>query len=149
MAELPVRPLGVSDLLDDLALLALVVAHGTDGSLHHDEVVALLDHLRALEADFDGASAEEALQRAAHRYESERVDRLEDDAARLAVALLPDVRTRAFAALVAIAEADGVVHPMEATLLRHIAHTWDLGAWPAEAPAPASLASARPYGTAA
>ncbi|HLA64117.1 MAG TPA: TerB family tellurite resistance protein, partial [Rhodothermales bacterium] len=124
---------GAPDLLDDLALLALVVAHGTDGRLHREEVDALLDHLRALEADF-GSDAEVSLQRAAHRYERVGVDRMEDDAVRLGLGLDPDVRERAFAALVAIAEADGVVHKMEATLLRHVAHAWGIDGWHGASP---------------
>lgn len=131
MPHNPPPPAGTPALLDDLALLALVVAHGTDGRLHQDEAGALLGRLRAIEADF-GGDAEASLQRAAQRYESARIDRLEDDAARLGLALPPAARARAFAALVAVAEADGVVHPMEATLLRHVAQAWGLDAWPAD-----------------
>ena len=131
MNDRPTQAAAPPALLDDVALLALVVAHGTDGTLHRDEVGALLDRLRALETDF-GGDAEASLQRAAGRYDRVAVERLDAMAARVAHGLDADARSRVFAALVAVAEADGVVHPMEATLLRHLAHAWGVANWPAD-----------------
>jgi uncharacterized tellurite resistance protein B-like protein len=125
-------------LMDDVALLALVLAHGTDGAVHADEVRVLLDSLSALKEDLPG-DAEKSLQRAAGHYEGVQIEHLEDVADRIARALAPAPLARVFAVLVAVAEADGVLHPMEATFLRHLAQAWRVGIWPgAGAPAAAT-----------
>src|SRR5688572_29019391 len=116
-------------LMDDVSLLALVLAHGTDGAIHGDEVRVLLDSLSALKDDLPG-DAEKSLQRAAGHYERVPIEGLEDVTDRIARSLAPAPLARVFAVLVAVAEADGVLHPMEATFLRHLAQAWRVGTWP-------------------
>ena len=127
MTETP--PADKPSSLDDVALLALVLAHGTDGAVHGDEVRVLLEKLSSLQDALPG-DAEKSLQRAAGLYECFPVERLELVSDRIARSLEPAALTRVFAVLVAVAEADGVLHPMEATFLRHLGQAWRVGAWP-------------------
>jgi hypothetical protein len=145
---MPQDPAGAApSLMDDVALLALVLAHGTDGAVHGDEVRVLLTSLSSLRDDLPG-DAEKSLQRAAGQYERVPIERLEDVTDRIARALPPAPLARVFAVLVAVAEADGVLHPMEATFLRHLAQAWRVGTWPSapgsnpgQAGAPAAAAA--------
>lgn len=114
-----------ADAFADLALVALVVAYGADAALNRREAGALLDELRLLEPSFSG-SAEAALERAAAAYRESRVEHVEEAVGRLGVGLDARGRVEAFDALVSIAEADGAVRTMEATLLRHIGQAWGL-----------------------
>lgn len=114
--------------LEDLALLALVVAHGTDAELDARETRALVHQLALMEPLLrhgEGAfDLSELVHRAVEAYGALSVVELDDVVARLGNALDEAGRTRALEALVRVAQADGVFHTMEKTFLRHIAQVW-------------------------
>ncbi len=116
--------------LADLALLSLVVAHGTDADLdprESHEVVRQLDHVAAEFGDeISGADLSDLVETAVRVYGSLSVVGLDTVVARLRAALAPPQLARAHAALVGVADADGRVHTMEKTVLRHIAQAWGL-----------------------
>ena len=118
--------------LADLALLTLVVAHGTDADLDPRETRALVHQLDLLSDAFggdevhSGADLSDLVERAVEAYGALSVRGLDDVVIRLRDALDPTQLARAHAALVEVADADGVVHTMEKTFLRHVAEAWDI-----------------------
>ena len=116
--------------LADLALLALVVAHGTDADLDPRETSEVVRQLDRLSADFgeapSGADLSDLVEHAVRAYGRLRVVGLDTVVARLGATLTPAQTARAHAALVEVADADGRVHTMERTLLRHLAQAWGL-----------------------
>ncbi len=119
-----------SSPLADLALLTLVVAHGTDGDLDPRETHELVHQLNMLSSRFEDAHSGEDLSKlvelAVKAYGSVSVVGLDTVVIRLRDSLSSTDLARAHAALVEVADADGVFHTMEKTLLRHIAEAWDL-----------------------
>ncbi len=116
--------------LADLALLTLVVAHGLDADLdprESREVVRQLEQV-ALEIgdEISGADLSDLVESAVQRYGSLSVVGLDTVVLRLRDALPPVHLARAHAALVGVADADGVMHTMEETVLRHIGQAWGL-----------------------
>lgn len=116
--------------LADLALLALVVAHGTDADLdprESREMVRQLDRIATAFGDeASGADLSGLVEHAVRDYGQLSVIGLDTVVARLGAALTPAQTARAHAALVEVADADGKVHTMERTLLRHLAQAWGL-----------------------
>lgn len=116
--------------LADLALLTLVVAHGTDGDLDPRETRELVHQLDLLSQRFghtrSGADLSDLVENAVKAYGELRVLGLDDVVSRLCETLTLDERARAHAALAEVADADGVVHTMERTFLRHLAQSWGL-----------------------
>ena len=123
-------PPGVPSPLADLALLTLVVAHGTDADLDPRETRVLVHQLDLLADTFQdapsGADLSHLVEDAVEAYGRLSVVGLDEVVARLRDTLDDDRRARALAALVEVADADGVVHTMEATFLRHVAQAWGL-----------------------
>ena len=123
--------------LADLALLCVVVAHGMDGDLDASETVATVQQLEQL-GDLGESDLMQLVETAVERYGEVKVSGLDDVVARLGRALSPDDRTRAHAALAAVADADGIVHTMERTLIRHIAQAWGVTSAGPYAPSPSA-----------
>lgn len=113
--------------LRGIALLALVIAHGADADLDSREIDTLADRLLSLEGSLSGDDVIVVFREAAREYAAMKVISAEDMVAQLAQSLDFRGRRRAFSLLRAVAEADGVIHPMESALLRHIAEGWDIG----------------------
>lgn len=114
------------DVLADLTLLALVIAHGADADLDPREVDTLADRLHLLAPHLSGDDVIEIVRRGAEVYRDSRVEGAETVVHRLAGALDPDERGRAYDALEAVAAADESLHPMESMMLRHVAAAWRL-----------------------
>ena len=114
------------DTLADLTLLALVIAYGADADLDPREVDTLAEQLHALAPHLSGDDVILIVRRGAEAYLDTRVEGAETVVHRLAGALDADGRALAYEALEAVAEADERVHPMERTLLRHVAAAWGL-----------------------
>lgn len=114
------------DVLADLTLLALVIAHGADADLDPREVDTLAERLHTLAPHLSGDDVIRIVQHAAEVYRDTRVEGAETVVHRIAGALDPDGLARAYAALEAVAEADEDLHPMETRLLRHVAVAWKL-----------------------
>ncbi|MEM1042375.1 MAG: TerB family tellurite resistance protein [Bacteroidota bacterium] len=112
------------DALADLTLLALVIAHGADADLDPREVNTLAEHLHRLAPHLSPEAVTEIVKDGARAYLDTRVEGAETVVYRLAGALSADGRAEAYAALQAVAEADETLHPMESTLLRHVAAAW-------------------------
>lgn len=117
--------------LADLALLSLVVAHGTDADLDPRETRAIVEQLAELARELDdgapsGADLSDLVEAAVEAYGTVRVRGLDAVVERVRGALAPPLRARAHAALVAVATADGVVQTTEGAFLRHLAQAWDL-----------------------
>ena len=117
--------------LDDLALLTLVVAHGTDADLDPRETRVLVEQLGRLASVLDpdvhsGADLGDVVERAVEAYGALRVVGLDTVVARFRDAVSPEALARAHAALVRVADADGVVRTMERTVLLHVAQAWGL-----------------------
>ncbi|PAP78192.1 TerB family tellurite resistance protein [Rubrivirga marina] len=121
---------GTPSPLEDLALLTLVVAHGTDADLDPRETRVLVRQLDLLAEAFgespSGEDLSHLVEDAVSAYGEISVVGLDEVVLRLRDALDPDALARAHAALVRVAEADEVVHTMEATFLRHLAQAWQL-----------------------
>ena len=116
--------------LADLALLTLVVAHGMDADLdprESREVVRQLEQV-AVEVDdeISGADLSDLVEAAVREYGRLSVVGLDAVVIRLRDALAPVPLARAHAALVGVTAADGVMHTMEETVLRHIGQAWGL-----------------------
>lgn len=118
------------DVLADLALLSLVVAHGTDADLDPRETHALVEQVEALSQAFghetSGEDLSDLVEGAVRAYGDLRVLGLDVVVERVGARTSPAGLARIHAALVAVAEADGRVHTMERTVLRHLAHAWRL-----------------------
>jgi tellurite resistance protein len=117
--------------LADLALLTLVVAHGTDADLDPRETRAIVEELAriagALGSDaHSGADLMGLVEGALEAYGDVRVRGLDEVVGRLRETLSPRLLARVHAALVAVAAADGVVRTTEGAFLRHLAHAWGL-----------------------
>lgn len=116
--------------LGDLALLTLVVAHGTDADLDPRETRVLVQQLddvgETLGDVHSGADLSDLVETAVGDYGALSVRELDVVVGRLAHALDGAQLARAHAALVRVADADGVVHTMEKTFLRHLAQAWGL-----------------------
>jgi hypothetical protein len=114
------------DALADLTLLALVIAHGADADLDPREVDTLAERLHTLAPRLSGDEVIRIVKRGAKAYLDTRVEGAETVVYRLAGALGPGDLARAYETLKAVAEADEAMHPMETTLLRHVAAAWRL-----------------------
>lgn len=114
------------DALADLTLLALVIAHGADADLDPREVDTLAERLHALAPARSGDDVIRIVKRGAKAYLDTRVEGAETVVYRLAGMLDAAGRRQAYDALAAVAEADDAMHPMETTLLRHVASAWKL-----------------------
>lgn len=118
--------------LEDLALLTLVVAHGTDADLDPRETKALVHQLDLLsdalggDAVHSGADLSHLVEQAVQGYGRLSVVGLDDVVGRLRDGLDEAMRVRALTALVRVADADGTLHTMEKTFLRHVAQAWGL-----------------------
>ena len=117
--------------LDDLALLTLVVAHGTDADLDPRETRVLVEQLADLAGALDpdvhsGADLSDVVEGAVAAYGALRVVGLDAVVARFHAAVDAPTLARAHAALVRVADADGVVRTMERAVLLHIAQAWGL-----------------------
>ena len=121
--------------LSDLAVLTLVVAHGTDASLDPRETRVLVEQIADLAAVLDpdvhsGADLGDVVEQAVDAYGDLSVVGLDTVVARFRDTVPAPTLARAHAALVQVARADGVVHTMERTVLRHLAQAWDLDGSP-------------------
>ncbi len=116
--------------LADLALLTIVMAHGTDADLDPRETQILVQQLSLLSSSDGGAASgadlSDLVETAVEAYGELSVRGLDDVVGRLGQALSPEDLARAHAALAAVADADGHVHTMEAAFLRHVAQAWGL-----------------------
>lgn len=119
-----------SSTLADLALLTLVVAHGTDADLDPRETKVLVQQLSTIGADLgevhSGADLSDLVEAAVEAYGVLSVRGLDEVVDRLGKRLSPEQIARVHAVLVRVADADEVVHTMERTFLRHLAHVWGL-----------------------
>lgn len=117
--------------LADLALLCLVVAHGTDADLDPRETQVVVEQLDRLAADLgeeahSGFDLSGLVETAVGAYGALSLRDLDDVVGRLRESLAPEVLARMHAALVRVADADGVVHTMEKAFLLHLAQSWGL-----------------------
>ena len=117
--------------LADLAVLTLVVAHGTDADLDPRETRMLVQQLGELSTLLDpdvhsGADLGEVVEAAVDAYGALSVVGLDTVVGRFRAAVGPALLARSHAALVRVAAADGAVHTMERTVLLHIAQAWGL-----------------------
>ncbi len=125
-------PDSTAELLADVVVVALVVAHGTDADFDPRESRAIVERLGAARDTFaepvSMAELSQHVEVAVSRYGRLTVPAFEALVARVGTDLQSEARTRAFALLVGVAEADGRVSTMEQTLLRHIAEAWGVTA---------------------
>ena len=130
MRPLASRVMDAHSPLADLALLTLVVAHGTDADLDPRETRVLVQQLDEVGEDLrdahSGADLSDLVEAAVKAYGALSVRDLDEVVDRLGRALDPAQVARVHAALVRVADADGVVHTMERTFLRHLAQAWGL-----------------------
>ena len=126
---------GAPTPLGDLAVLTLVVAHGTDADLDPRETRVLVEQIadlaHALDPDVhSGSDLSDVVEQAVAAYGALSVVGLDTVVARFRDAVSPPTLARSHAALVRVADADGHVHTMERTLLRHLAQAWGLDGAP-------------------
>ena len=118
-------------ILTDFATLAFVIAHGADASLDTREMDVLSKRIESLAealtlTPLSGDDLGQVLQRATQQYSELAIADTNPVLDRLGRSLQPDQRSEVFAAFVEIAAADGTMHTMEQTLLRHISAAWHL-----------------------
>jgi uncharacterized tellurite resistance protein B-like protein len=125
----PPAPSGVFSraALHDLALIALVIAHGADSDLDPREIDTIADRLLGIGDDLSGDDVIVVFRDAARSYMDMKVVKAEELVENLGRQLDESGRRRAFSMLRAVAEADGIMHLMESALLRHIAEAWGIG----------------------
>ena len=120
-----------SPALTDFATVAFVIAHGADGSLDTREVGVLERRIESLATSLDlaplsGANVSQVVRTAGEAYIGMAVPEVDVVLDRLGRALDARQRAEVYGAFVEIAAADGSMHRMEQTLLRHIAAAWRL-----------------------
>ena len=117
-----------TELLADVVVVALVVAHGTDADFDTRESREIVKRLGAARSAFAApismAELSQHVEAAVARYGRLTVPAFEALVARVGTDLPEEARAKAFGLLVGVAEADGRVSTMEQTLLRHIAEAW-------------------------
>lgn len=117
--------------LTDFATLAFVIAHGADADLDTREMDILTERVDSLSRTLMQKSLGEAklgtiLQEATRQYHELAIADVNTVLDRLGRSLDPEQRAQVYAAFVEVAAADGMMHMMEQTLLRHIASAWHL-----------------------
>lgn len=115
-----------AELVEEVIFASLLVASGGEGDVDGAELRTIMD---GLGRRFRGVSADlqlEALARAVERFTVAPVAEFSTSIAELGHDLPLDGRKAILDDLFAVAYADGAVHPMERTLLRHIAGAWGL-----------------------
>ncbi|GAB5534305.1 MAG: hypothetical protein Rubg2KO_05540 [Rubricoccaceae bacterium] len=116
--------------LTDFATLAFVIAHGADADLDTRELEVLTHRIESLSQTLghtlSEAEVSDVVRAAAEAYARLAIADANPILARLGRALDPEQRREVYAAFVEIAAADGSMHRMEQTLLRHIATAWHL-----------------------
>ena len=120
-----------STTLTDFATLAFVIAHGADATLDTREMDVLSNRIESLArtlslTPLSGTDLGAVLQKATLQYGELAIPDVNTVLDRLGRSLNPEQRSHAYAAFVEIAAADGTMHTMEQTLLRHIATAWHL-----------------------
>lgn len=131
--------------LVDYVVLALIVAHGADSEFDPRESKAVLDSLRELShKTASGSDVIALIKTGALAYQNLKVGEVDEVVRRLASSMDLEERRRTFAALAGVAAADGVQHPMESTILRHIGLAWNLHS--EEKPPPMATRSAATTG---
>ncbi|HLT47399.1 MAG TPA: TerB family tellurite resistance protein [Rubricoccaceae bacterium] len=115
----------LAPLLHDLALLALTLAHGADGSLDRAELAAIWAQLVAWVPGENPALVENVLREATLSYANGLNDAQFDALlGRLRDALNEPERARVLADLRALAAADADVHPSEVALVERVEAAW-------------------------
>jgi len=117
--------------LTDFATLAFVIAHGADANLDTRELEVLTHRVESVsqtlvDTPLTAADVSGVLRAAAETYSGLAVADANPILDRLGRALTSEQRSEVYAAFVEIAAADGTMHLMEQTLLRHIALAWRL-----------------------
>lgn len=112
--------------LEEMALVALIVASGGEGSISGSALDAILRWLTDRFQDVDAVHRFDAFARAVARFEKASVTTFSTSVAELGRELSAPERTAAFCDLQRVAEADGVVHAVERTLLRYVADAWKI-----------------------
>ena len=115
--------------LTDFATLAFVIAHGADGTLDAREVGMLTRRVETLASTLtltpmSGEDLTEIVRVASEVYLALPVTDVDSVLDRLGRTLDERQRAEVYGAFVEIAAADGAMHRMEQTLLRHIAVAW-------------------------
>lgn len=115
------------NLLHDLALIYLGLAHGTDEELDPTETHAMAVNLRRWQPDKDPALIDHIIREATMSYlNRENTNRLETAIETLRDALPEQTRADILHDLVRIARADGKVIPEEGGFIQNIANAWNV-----------------------
>lgn len=121
------RPESASaDLVEEVIFASLLVASGGEGDIDGAELRTIMNSLGRRFSDLGADLRLEALARAIERFTMAPVAEITTSIADLGGGLPRAGRRAILADLGAVALADGAVHPMERTLLRHIAEAWGL-----------------------
>lgn len=130
MGQLMDSQRAISDTWDpyhDLALIYLVLAHGTDNELSQSEVNIMLKKLREWQPNLTEERTREILRAAMERYAMGPDDQSIYDAIRSVRRSMPtEKRKAALQDLVQIANADGVFLDNEEDLINNLVAEWDV-----------------------
>jgi uncharacterized tellurite resistance protein B-like protein len=118
-------------ILTDFVTLAFVIAHGADADLDSREIEVLTHRAESLastlvDTPLSASDLSTVIQAATDAYAGLAISEVNGLLDRLGRALNSEQRGEVYAAFVEIAAADGTMHTMEQTLLRHIAVAWHL-----------------------
>ncbi|MDX1530334.1 MAG: TerB family tellurite resistance protein [Rhodothermales bacterium] len=113
------------NLVNDLALLYLHLAHGTDEDLTQEERHVAFNLLRQWLPNQDPALLDHVIREATLTYLG-RSDRRDAIVERLGQRLDERLRKRVLKDLVALAQADGTIAEEERAVMQEVARTWEI-----------------------
>lgn len=115
------------DLLQDLAIIYIAFAHGTDQELSDVEIDVIAERLRAWNESLDGGTALSAIKGALTAYTHDEGQREVDRAVKNVRLSAPvDVRRRVVNDLLDIAMVDGVFLHAESAAIKDLETAWDV-----------------------
>lgn len=115
-----------ADLIEEVVFASLLVASGGEGDIDGAELQTIMGSLAHRFGDVGSDLQLESLARAIERFTMAPVSDFTTSIAEFGAELPREGRRAILDDLSSVAYADGAVHPMERTLLRHIAEAWGL-----------------------
>lgn len=115
-------------LLHDIALLAIAIAHGSEGGIARDEIGRMIERLGGWRSDLDPDDLQGVIRTALEVFsEVDLVEVLQQCAVSVRERLPHALRLIVLDDLIAVAEADGTMNDYEADMIGSLAQAWQLG----------------------
>lgn len=115
-------------LLHDIALLAIAIAHGSEGGIDRDEISSMIQRLGGWRSDMDPDDLQAVIRTALEVFsEVDLIEVLQQCAVSIRERLPHALRLIVLDDLIAVAEADGNMNRNEADMIGSLAQAWQLG----------------------